>query len=126
MGHRCADTPGRMHHALPCGVTRRRALHAALHGPARPCMAMSYGMGRWAQRIQAAEPTELFLPRPSFFTSQSTVRTTKQIWKASGLPGFYRGYGTVIFGTIPARLVRHTTGAGQPASKGDAPPTSPA
>lgn len=37
---------------------------------------------------------------------QTTSQTTSMIWKTRGITGFYRGYATVIFGTIPARMVR--------------------
>ncbi|KAI8477091.1 MAG: mitochondrial substrate carrier [Monoraphidium minutum] len=38
-----------------------------------------------------------------------SVQTATAIWRADGLRGFYRGFGTVIFGTIPGRTVYLTT-----------------
>jgi solute carrier family 25 protein 44 len=31
------------------------------------------------------------------------------VWRAEGIPGFYRGFGTVVFGTIPARTIYLTS-----------------
>ncbi|KAK9811231.1 hypothetical protein WJX72_000390 [[Myrmecia] bisecta] len=36
-------------------------------------------------------------------------QTAQQIWRYDGIRGFYRGFGTVIFGAIPARGVYLTT-----------------
>lgn len=38
-----------------------------------------------------------------------TKQTVVNIWKQDGVKGFYRGFGTVIFGTIPARSIYMTT-----------------
>ncbi len=42
---------------------------------------------------------------------QGMKQTVTSIWKAEGVPGFYRGFATVIFGTIPARMVSGRPGA---------------
>jgi len=39
-------------------------------------------------------------------SAQTTAQTVSIIWRTKGLPGFYRGYTTVVFGMIPSRLVR--------------------
>ncbi len=31
------------------------------------------------------------------------------VWRSEGVPGFYRGFGTVVFGTIPARTIYLTS-----------------
>ncbi|GIL45476.1 hypothetical protein Vafri_2709 [Volvox africanus] len=40
---------------------------------------------------------------------QGVRQTASTIMRTEGVPGFYRGFGTVIFGTIPARAVYLTT-----------------
>ncbi|GIL94151.1 hypothetical protein Vretimale_317 [Volvox reticuliferus] len=40
---------------------------------------------------------------------QGVKQTASTIMRTEGVPGFYRGFGTVIFGTIPARAVYLTT-----------------
>jgi hypothetical protein len=40
-------------------------------------------------------------PRP-----QGTKQMALQIWHQDGVRGYYRGFGTVVFGTMPARVVR--------------------
>ncbi|KAG1666351.1 hypothetical protein FOA52_007889 [Chlamydomonas sp. UWO 241] len=40
--------------------------------------------------------------------AQTTAQTTQMIWRTRGLGGFYRGYTTVVFGTIPSRAVYMT------------------
>ncbi|GAX78654.1 hypothetical protein CEUSTIGMA_g6092.t1 [Chlamydomonas eustigma] len=41
--------------------------------------------------------------------SQSTLLTTQAIWKSKGILGFYRGYATAVFGTVPSRMVYLTS-----------------
>lgn len=36
---------------------------------------------------------------------QGAQQTAKQIWQQDGFRGYYRGFGTVVFGTLPARVV---------------------
>ncbi|GLC34560.1 hypothetical protein PLESTB_001248200 [Pleodorina starrii] len=40
---------------------------------------------------------------------QGVKQTASTIMRTEGVPGFYRGFGTVMFGTIPARAVYLTT-----------------
>lgn len=38
---------------------------------------------------------------------QGAKETAKIILRTDGVPGLYRGFGTVVFGAIPARIVSH-------------------
>ncbi|KAF5830214.1 mitochondrial carrier domain-containing protein [Dunaliella salina] len=40
---------------------------------------------------------------------QGTKQTAKMVWQSEGIPGFYRGFATVVFGTIPARTIYLTS-----------------
>ncbi|GBF92603.1 mitochondrial carrier protein [Raphidocelis subcapitata] len=40
---------------------------------------------------------------------RGSCQTAAAIWRADGVRGFYRGFGTVVFGTIPGRTVYLTT-----------------
>lgn len=40
---------------------------------------------------------------------RGSMQTASAIWRADGPRGFYRGFGTVVFGTIPGRTVYLTT-----------------
>ena len=43
--------------------------------------------------------------------AQSTAQTVAAVWRSGGVPAFYRGWSTVVIGTIPARVVRLLTPA---------------
>jgi len=49
---------------------------------------------------------------PPFPSLQGTRQTASMVWRREGVPGFYRGFSTVVFGTIPARAVRGAAGSG--------------
>ena len=35
----------------------------------------------------------------------TTRETIRRIWRSGGVPAFYNGYGTVILGMVPARML---------------------
>lgn len=41
------------------------------------------------------------------YSMQGAKETAKIILRTDGIPGLYRGFGTVVFGAIPARIVSH-------------------
>lgn len=42
----------------------------------------------------------------SLLRLQGSAKMARQVWQADGIRGFYRGFGTIVFGAIPARGVR--------------------
>ncbi|KAJ9530528.1 hypothetical protein QJQ45_012536 [Haematococcus lacustris] len=53
------------------------------------------------------DKTKFFLHGLGLFSG--TQQTAVTIWRHEGVPGFYRGFSTVIFGTIPSRSVYLST-----------------
>ena len=43
----------------------------------------------------------------TYYSMQGAKETAKIILRTDGIPGLYRGFGTVVFGAIPARIVSH-------------------
>jgi len=58
--------------------------------------------------IATSTPFASVRTRPCTHT-QGTKQTAKMVWKSEGVPGFYRGFATVVFGTIPARTIYLTS-----------------
>ena len=44
---------------------------------------------------------------PPVFFLQGAKETARAILKTDGISGLYRGFGTVVFGAIPSRIVSH-------------------
>lgn len=78
----------------------------AAHGCGAPCAAAlacaESGMCLHAPQSVFASPPASTPPHPR---AQGTKQTARLIWKADGVRGFYRGFTTIMFGAIPARVV---------------------
>ena len=66
--------------------------------------------GLWVRYLHVQLPTlHLFLAELyiAYYSMQGARETARIILRTDGVPGLYRGFGTVVFGAIPARIVSH-------------------
>ncbi|KAK9864247.1 hypothetical protein WJX84_002434 [Apatococcus fuscideae] len=73
-----------------------------------------YGAGIFSSVTTVLFPLSVIKTRQMAIESAApglsgSAKMARQIWQADGLRGFYRGFGTIVFGAIPARGIYLTT-----------------
>ncbi|KAK9836519.1 hypothetical protein WJX74_002116 [Apatococcus lobatus] len=73
-----------------------------------------YGAGIFSSVTTVLFPLSVIKTRQMAIESASpglsgSAKMARQVWQADGIRGFYRGFGTIVFGAIPARGIYLTT-----------------